>query len=350
MNSSLISNKFKEFILTLKIHIHWLFLIFLMELLMLGVLWIGNVEILFSVIGLVILGSILTFFAICLVIFKVESKRNKALLNFLDNPSKVNEKELLQAYKNYKFNLINKIVNSINLYNVQIANTEARLENYENYVELWAHEIKVPLSLLSLIIDNNRDEFSSENLYKLEYISNKIQEDISKMLFYYKIKSNKKDYLFEDINLSNIVRNVLFDYKPLLEEKKINVIIDNIEVDVFTDRRGIEFIVSQIISNSIKYSNSNSKLIVRGNGTSDKFTLTIKDEGMGIKSCDIPYVFESGFTGNSEELRGKSTGMGLYLVKKTAADLNVDVKINSKWGEGTEIILYFNVFADNNML
>ena len=68
-------------------------------------------------------------------------------------------------------------------------------------------------------------------------------------------------------------------------------------------------------------------------------TLSIRDNGCGVKACDLPHIFEKGFTGDSGEKRKKSTGMGLYLVKQLADTLKIEITVKSEWMQGFEIIL-----------
>ena len=68
---------------------------------------------------------------------------------------------------------------------------------------------------------------------------------------------------------------------------------------------------------------------------------------MGIKACDLPYVFEKGFTGDSGDRRKKATGMGLYLAKEMAHDLNVELGVPSdETAGGCEIKVYFPVVEE----
>jgi signal transduction histidine kinase len=64
---------------------------------------------------------------------------------------------------------------------------------------------------------------------------------------------------------------------------------------------------------------------------------------MGVRGCDLPYIFEKGFTGKSGEDGKKATGMGLYLAKEIAKDLKVSMEAVSQWGKGFEMRIVFPV-------
>ena len=97
----------------------------------------------------------------------------------------------------------------------------------------------------------------------------------------------------------------------------------------------------QIISNAIKYSGDEPKLTVSMQRTAKADILTIADNGTGVKSYDLPYIFQKGFTGDSTDSRKKATGMGLYLTKKMADDLNLQLEAESQWGEEFAISIIF---------
>lgn len=107
---------------------------------------------------------------------------------------------------------------------------------------------------------------------------------------------------------------------------------------VFTDSRGLEFIIRQLISNSIKYAEKSPILIFQAEHYTQErdkgILLQISDNGQGVKECDLPYLFKKGFSGDSGQLRKKSTGMGLYLAKQAANDINIRLEVESEWQKG----------------
>ena len=172
------------------------------------------------------------------------------------------------------------------------------------------------------------------------------------MLYYARLKGARKDYRFESVDTENCIKEVLEDFAPLLEEQKIQVQLDIKENTLFTDKRGFAFMLGQFISNSIKYSKGEDrKLRISCIRKQEKIILSVRDNGMGIKACDLPYVFEKGFTGDSGDRRKKATGMGLYLAKEMAHDLNVELDVSSDEATGgCEIRVYFPVVTASDTL
>ena len=129
--------------------------------------------------------------------------------------------------------------------------------------------------------------------------------------------------------MQSLLKDVIADYEPLLEEKHFVIKNEVKEEQVFTDRRGLQFMLGQIISNVIKYSTDNPMLTISTQHTTREIILSITDNGSGVKSYDLPYIFQKGFTGDSANNRNKATGMGLYLTKKMADDLNLKLDVQS---------------------
>jgi signal transduction histidine kinase len=304
-------------------------------------LWIADVQALKALFPLLFFSSLFIFIIISYALTKIEDRKEKALKNFLLKPDKDNEKALFDSFGTSKEDIIRVLADTLHQKQAEIDHGILRLSDYEDYVELWAHEIKLPLSLLTLILDNQGDSLPQNLSFKLDYIRNQIQNNVSQILFYYRVKSEKKDYFLEEVNLKDCVQEIMQDFAPLVHEKNMNVELKNLDHTIYTDRRSFEFIIGQIVSNAIKYSDKEACLHIWVDIFDDTTTLTLKDNGQGVKACDLPYIFEKGFTGDSGETRKKSTGMGLFLVKQLADDLNIGVEVSSDWEQGFSISFVF---------
>ena len=138
-------------------------------------------------------------------------------------------------------------------------------------------------------------------------------------------------------------KKVLDDYRPLLEEKGFRVEIRPTDETVFADRRGLCFLLGQVVSNSVKYTLEKPVLTFSLESNDTATVLSIRDNGPGVRACDLPYVFEKGFTGDSGHEKNKATGMGLYLAREVAKDLGLTLTAASGWGAGFEIRVTFPV-------
>ena len=130
--------------------------------------------------------------------------------------------------------------------------------------------------------------------------------------------------------------------KDDLLESNIDFITDLKDLKISTDKKWLEFIINQIINNSIKYKKDKDSYIkISAFEQSEKKVLEIYDNGIGIPSRDLKRVFEKSFTGSNGREKVKSTGMGLYIVKKLCDKLGHNIKIESKEKEYTKVTLEF---------
>ena len=212
-------------------------------------------------------------------------------------------------------------------------------EDYKEYIELWIHEIKIPIAASKMVIENNKNEVTKS----IDEELNKVENYIEQALFYARSNTVEKDYYIRKVVLKEIVNESIKKNKSSLIQEKISIDIHDLDIEVNTDNKWIVFILNQIIQNSIKYrKKENSVIEMYANQGKENVILYIKDNGIGIKQGEITRVFEKGFTGTNGRLSNKkSTGIGLYLCKKLCNKLGIGIELNSVQNEGTEVKLVF---------
>ena len=224
--------------------------------------------------------------------------------------------------------------------NDEIGEFKRGINDYREYIELWVHEIKTPIATCKLLIENNESpltESIGEEVCKLENY-------IDQALFYTRSNTLEKDYIIKEMSLSSCVNKVLNNNADSLIKKKVKISLGDLEKGVYSDSKWIEFILGQIISNSIKYMNKEHKeLKIYCNENSKYVILNIEDNGAGISEKDLSRVFDKGFTGENGRKFGKSTGIGLYLCKKLCKKLGLDITLISEEGKFTRVSIIFPI-------
>ena len=213
-------------------------------------------------------------------------------------------------------------------------------EDYKEYIELWIHEIKIPIATSKLIIENNKSKVTRSINEELDKIENYTEQ----ALYYARSNDANKDYIITKTSLKEIVNTAILKNKTSLLSNKVTIELnENIDKEVYTDSKWAIFILNQIIQNSIKYAKEEDKKIeIFSDEKKDKTILYIKDNGIGIKKGEITRVFDKGFTGENGRLIGKkSTGIGLYLCKKLCDKLGLGIELNSEIDVGTEVRIIF---------
>lgn len=234
----------------------------------------------------------LSVWSCCRCIGGLERKKQVAFRDFLEHPDQWHEENLVKTVSGSEADCVRLLGKALREKQLACARAAADMEDYEEYVEAWAHEIKTPLSLLTLMLDNQRGDMPESVDYKLDYIRNQMQEYVNQMLYYARLKSVRKDYLFEFVDLRDCLEEVLEDYRLLLEEKQFLVQNQVPHTEVFTDRRGLQFLLGQVVSNAVKYSSADPELALRWETKETEAILRIRDNGMGVRTCDLPYIFE----------------------------------------------------------
>ena len=214
------------------------------------------------------------------------------------------------------------------------------IQDFKEYIEMWIHEVKLPLSSINLMIHNNKELSDKKIVEQLK----RIDDDVEQVLYYVRSENAEKDYLIKETELNKVIGNVAMKNKDILLENKIDFIVDVDDKKVLTDSKWLEFIVNQIVSNSIKYIRNGVEHFIKitAEENNKNTILKIYDNGIGIEKSDIPKVFDKTFTGNNGRKIETSTGMGLYIAKQLCKKLGHKIAIDSKENEFTEVSILFN--------
>ena len=209
--------------------------------------------------------------------------------------------------------------------NDEISIEHEKNREYREYIELWVHEIKTPISAAMLTCENNSYTDVLQELRRIEGF-------VEQALFYARSSSVEKDYMIKQIDLKKLIGDLLKKNASLLISNKIKV-VPKAEGTVHSDSKWLTFILQQLIDNAVKYG---AKTIYFD--YADK-TLTVKDDGISIPPQDLPRIFDRGFTGENGRATAKSTGMGLYLCKELCNKLGLDISASSH--DGAEFSIAF---------
>ena len=282
---------------------------------------------------------------ITMLMFFLEYNKKKNFYNSVDSKlSELNEKYLLsevidvpsfleaEKLEEYISELGRSMIENVNKYKFS-------QNEYKEYIEMWIHEIKIPISVVKLIIENNRNEVTKS----IEEEIDKIENFIEQALYYARSSNVEKDYSIKKVSLKDMVNISIKRNKNVLIQSDININVHDLDNIVYTDSKWIIFIINQIIQNCIKYSKDiNRQIEIYSKELKQRVELYIIDNGIGIDISDLPRVFDKGFTGkNGRIISKKSTGIGLYLCKKLCDKLGMGIEITSKINETTCAILKF---------
>ncbi|TYR81176.1 HAMP domain-containing histidine kinase [Priestia megaterium] len=215
-----------------------------------------------------------------------------------------------------------------------------KLEQHITFINQWVHQMKTPVSVIHLTIQNEDEPIFTSIQDELE----RIQKGLETVLYTSRLTMFAHDFQAESVSLHRIVMKLSSSYKRLFIRNRV---FPTINVDpsilVASDEKWLTFVITQLLTNAVRYSAGISqKLEITTYKRGKKVILEIKDFGIGIPSQDLNRVFNAYFTGENGRKYQESTGMGLYLVKEICTHLHHAVELESTENVGTTVRLVFH--------
>ena len=256
--------------------------------------------------------------------------------------------DLLKSYQSYKLAYLYEEITPLsplefylaqsleNARENQMNQTEEERKRYTDlmdYYTLWVHQIKTPIAASQLLVqdvtDSNTRSLLEQEIFKIDAYTNLV-------LQYLRLENFHDDLQLKQVALEHLVKEVIRKHSLFFIQKGLTINLADLDVKVISDEKWLLVIIEQVLSNSLKYTKSGGiEIYFKDN------TLYLKDSGIGIKDSDILRVFERGFSGYNGRLTQQSSGLGLYLSKKTADYLGHDISISSQVGQGTTVSIHF---------
>jgi OmpR family two-component system bacitracin resistance sensor histidine kinase BceS len=211
------------------------------------------------------------------------------------------------------------------------------LEQEKDDLLAWIHEVKTPLTAMHLIIERIEEQDLKASLMH-EWL--RIHLLLDQQLHKKRIPFMENDLYIARIDLEDILFHEIKSLQSWCLQKGIGFDIEIEEQDAVSDAKWLAFIIRQILTNAVKYSQE-ADIVIHTRRKDGQLSLIIQDWGRGIAQKDLPRIFDKGFTSTVQHEDHAATGMGLYLAKKAAEPLNIHLSVESKLGEGTTFTLLF---------
>ena len=266
---------------------------------------LATIEIAYVFLGIEILGFILIIYLI------VHWFQYQKLSDVKDD-----NKRLLNENKNLKSEMLNQ------------------KDDLNAYFLMWLHQIKTPMTVSKLLLDKPDDTTNTKLKMQLMYI----EQYINMAMNYLKMIDHSTDMDITEVNLDDIIKNLLKKYSLLFIHNHISLEYQSNLTYVISDSQWLTILIEQILSNALKYT-ENGKIAIQY--LEEKHALEIRDTGIGIRSEDIPKIFDRGYSGFNGRMNEKSSGLGLYLARKISERLNIQIEVESKLSKGSIFRLVF---------
>lgn len=286
------------------------------------------------------------------------SSKVKALSNALERP--VEEQAQLPEAADDVEMLYHRLLENQSIARSESESSAAiRQSQMRDYYSMWVHQIKTPISAMKLLLEAEREELGqlmcddeqsqcllSDNMNSFEDELFRIEEYVSMALQYQRVSSTENDFVLEKVSVDGVIRDTIKKYAKIMIRRHIGMNYSGTVQEVYTDGKWLAFILEQLLSNAIKYT-PQGFVKIETDKKANRFFITIKDTGIGIKAEDLPRVFEKGYTGYNGHADKKATGIGLYLCRQMADKLGHTIRIESEIGKGTKVWIGFDLdYAD----
>lgn len=202
----------------------------------------------------------------------------------------------------------------------------------------WVHEMKSPLTAIQLIIEKMEQREVKERM-ETEWL--RLYLLLDQQLHATRLLTIEQDNRIEKVVLKEVLVQEVKALRSWCFEKQLALDLQHVDVEVQTDAKWLGFIVRQILSNAVKYSETGGEIQIYTTTTHGQLVLHIQDHGVGIKKEDLPRVFRKSYTGTIGRETSAATGMGLYLAKQVADTLAIQLDINSTEQIGTTVNIRF---------
>jgi two-component system sensor histidine kinase BraS/BceS len=207
-----------------------------------------------------------------------------------------------------------------------------RYQDMIDYYTIWVHQIKTPIASMRLTLQKEDSSVSRQLSEELQ----RIEQYVEMVLAFLRLDADVKDYVFRQQDLDPIVKEAVKKFAGQFIRKKLSLNYEPLHVEVLTDEKWLSFVVEQLLSNALKYTNTGGITI----DLEQPLTLCIRDTGIGIAPEDLPRVFEKSYTGYNGRSDKKASGIGLYLCKRICDNLGHQISIDSSLESGTVVRIH----------
>jgi OmpR family two-component system sensor histidine kinase YxdK len=223
-------------------------------------------------------------------------------------------------------------------YQDNLLSMEQRQADHLSFINQWVHQMKTPLSILHLTVQDGDDPAYAS----VREEADRLEQGLETVLYAARLESFRRDFRVAPAELRAIAERAVSENKRLFIRSQVYPEV-RADEDLFveTDAKWLGFAVSQLLTNAIKYSAKNGKVTLSAVRTAEAVVLEVRDRGIGIPSHDLKRVTEPFYTGDNGRTHRESTGMGLYLVQEICRNLGHELRLDSAPGEGTCVSIVF---------
>ncbi|MXV52055.1 PAS domain S-box protein [Pedobacter sp. HMF7647] len=215
-----------------------------------------------------------------------------------------------------------------------------------DFIAMVSHELKTPLTSIKSYIQvllaqakKDGDSFRTHALTRTEVQVKKMVNMVSDFLNLARLEEAKININKEYFNLKPLIEEIVSEAKLLTAYN--DIVISGCDLTLFADKEKIGQVLTNLISNAIKYSPEGGTIAIGSEKTTDGVKIFVSDNGIGIALVDQKKLFERFYRVENEKLKNVSGfGVGLYLVAELLRYHDSEIKIESSEGKGSTFYFF----------
>ena len=215
------------------------------------------------------------------------------------------------------------------------------------FVSLASHQLRTPLTAINWLLEELVRTTDLKKMQK-EYAQDAINSNkrmirlVNDLLNVSRLEAGSISVIPKKVNLINLIKDVIKEFKLQIEKnhQKIKFIQPKTKAIIEVDPQLLRQILSNLISNAIKYSGKNTTVTIKLTKKHKKAIISVKDQGIGIPKDQQHRMFQKFFrTGEAAKRSTTGSGLGMYIVKKITEACNAKISFTSVENKGSEFIL-----------
>ncbi len=282
------------------------------------------------------------------VIYNYQKDRKlKEIQNYLEEINKKNYKLDIEDNREGELSILkNEVYKTTVFLKEQAENSMQDKINLKDSISDISHQLKTPLTSISILLDNIIENPNMDTATRNEFVKDIRREIINinflvqALLKLSKFDANAVEFINKEVNIKQMLDSAVKNIMPLCDLKKVEIelIGDDKDKLVCDERWQIEAI-SNILKNSVEYSNAGDTIYVKFKENNLYTQIDIKDSGKGIDKEDLPHIFDRFYKGKNSSKN--SIGIGLALSKTIIEKSGGNISAESKLGEGTSFVIRY---------
>ena len=211
-------NKWKNLLIAISSNRIWFITFMCLDLFFIFLAWLAYPEYFTSYVALIIFVSLAALTIPITISIKKSNKADVVFHSFLLEPDDTNEYLLCEIVPALLRPYVRELGQHLRTQQEYVNEQKIKISDYEQYIENWAHEIKKPLSLMTLLLDNRKNEMSPLVHTRMLYVRDHARQDVEQILYFSRLGAVHKDYYFEPLSILRTCREAVEDNVTLLEE------------------------------------------------------------------------------------------------------------------------------------